>query len=43
MFNKALDWKFFPTTINTWLNWYTNQWDEYLDLLPFINEKITNS
>jgi len=42
MFNKALDWKFFPTTINTWLNWYTNQWDEYLDLFPFINEKITN-
>ena len=43
----TLGWKLINTNINTWLNWYTCQWDLYIDsfedikeeLLKFINEE----
>jgi hypothetical protein len=44
---SALKWKLIPITIETWLNWYTCQWDLYIDssseitnqLLDFITEE----
>ena len=33
---STLKWKLIPITIETWLNWYTCQWDLYIDSSPEI-------
>jgi hypothetical protein len=35
---KVLKWEIVPSTINTWLNWYTCQWDLFVDTFPNIRE-----
>ena len=37
---STLKWKMIPITIETWLNWYTCQWDLYLDSSPDIKKQL---
>ena len=37
---SALKWKLIPITIEIWLNWYTCQWDLYIDSSPEIKNEL---
>ena len=37
---STLKWKLIPITIEIWLNWYTCQWDLYLDSSPEIKKQL---
>ena len=37
---SALKWKLIPITIEIWLNWYTCQWDLYMDSSPDITNQL---
>ena len=36
----ALGWKLIPMTISSWLNWYTCQWDLFVNSIDDIKEKL---
>ena len=38
----SLKWKLINVNINTWLNWYTCQWDLYIDSVDDIKSKLLN-
>ena len=37
---SSLGWKLINVNINTWLNWYTCQWDLYIDSVDDIKEQL---
>ena len=37
---KSLKWKLISVNINTWLNWYTCQWDLYIDSVDDIKSQL---
>ena len=37
---RALGWKLIPMTISSWLNWYTCQWDLFVNSIDDIKEKL---
>ena len=37
---STLKWKLIPITMETWLNWYTCQWDLFLDSSPEIKNEL---
>ena len=37
---STLKWKLIPITIETWLNWYTCQWDLFIDSSPEIKKQL---
>lgn len=39
---STLKWKLIPITIETWLNWYTCQWDLFIDSSPDIIIQLKN-
>ena len=39
---STLKWKLIPITIEIWLNWYTTQWDLYIDSSDEIKIKLMN-
>ena len=39
---SALKWKLIPITLEIWLNWYTCQWDLFLDSSPEIKSQLLN-
>ena len=39
---STLKWKLIPITLEIWLNWYTCQWDLFLDSSPDIKNQLLN-
>ena len=37
---STLKWKLIPITVETWLNWYTCQWDLFMDSSPEIKNQL---